>query len=308
MNQLVVLDCRDGALSGTGLEVLGAAAQCGGQITAIAVGADIGQVPAHVLYVLEQTAERSIAEQCAVAIGSIVSEIKPELILFDASAFGRETAARTAACLGVDCISDVVNIESEEGDVALTHLVFSGMLYEQLQLEGAPHVVTLHPGSFPKAGLDDIQPQRRELPAQDAERLRVQVQAVVDELEENVNLEEAEVIVSGGRGMGSAEGFELLARLAETLHGVVGATRPAIESGWISKQRQIGQSGKIVSPRLYIACGISGAAQHIAGIMDSDCILAINQDEEAPIFRIADIGLVGDVHTILPILIDKLKG
>ena len=129
----------------------------------------------------------------------------------------------------------------------------------------------------------------------------------VKEISESVNLEEAEVIVSGGRGMGNAENFKLVEELARVLGGVVGATRPAIENGWISRAHQVGQSGKIVAPKLYIACGISGATQHTSGMSGSNYIVAINKDEDAPIFEIANIGIVGNVTEILPVMIEEMK-
>ena len=129
----------------------------------------------------------------------------------------------------------------------------------------------------------------------------------VKEIAETINLEEAEVIVSGGRGMGSKENFALVDDLAKLLGGVVGATRPAIEDGWVSKIHQVGQSGKIVAPKLYIACGISGATQHVSGIMNSGYIVAINKDEDAPIFDVANVGIVGDVMKVLPVMIEEIK-
>ena len=124
---------------------------------------------------------------------------------------------------------------------------------------------------------------------------------------ESVNLEEAEIIVSGGRGMGTKENFQQVVDLAQLLGGVVGATRPAIEDGWIPRNHQVGQSGKIVAPKLYIACGISGATQHLTGIVNSDYIVAINKDEDAPIFEVANIGIVGDVNKVLPVMFEEIK-
>jgi len=137
--------------------------------------------------------------------------------------------------------------------------------------------------------------------------LFTKIAEIVQEISETVNLEEAEVIVSGGRGMGSKENFELVKQLAEVCGGVVGATRPATEDEWIPRSHQVGQSGKIVAPKLYIACGISGATQHVSGIMGSNYIVAINKDEDAPIFEVADVGIVGNVMDIIPIMIEEIK-
>ena len=137
--------------------------------------------------------------------------------------------------------------------------------------------------------------------------MKAKVVAAAKEISEAIDLEGADVIVSGGRGMGDAEGFRLVEELANLLGGVVGASRPAIEEGWTSRAHQVGQSGKIVAPKLYIACGISGAMQHVSGIMDSKYIVAINKDESASIFDIADLGIVGDAKVILPLLIEEIR-
>ena len=140
-----------------------------------------------------------------------------------------------------------------------------------------------------------------------AAEVRAVIRDTVKELSEMVNLEDAEVIVAGGRGMGSAENFALVKELAELLGGVVGASRPAIEEGWVPRNHQVGQSGKIVAPKLYIACGISGAMQHVSGMSGSGYIVAINKDEDAPIFDVADVGIVGNVMDILPLMIEEVK-
>ncbi len=137
--------------------------------------------------------------------------------------------------------------------------------------------------------------------------MRTKIRDTVQKISETVNLEDADVVVAGGRGMGSAENFKLVEKLASLLGGVVGATRPVIEDGWISRAHQVGQSGKIVSPSLYIACGISGATQHVTGMTSSRFIVAINKDEDAPIFEIANVGVVGDVMKVLPVMMEEIR-
>lgn len=170
-----------------------------------------------------------------------------------------------------------------------------------------PQIAVLRSGAFKKAE-DPVQGTitERNIPVSD-EKIHLDIKDVVKEIAETVNLEDAEVIVSGGRGMGSKENFSMVKELADLLGGVVGATRPAIEDGWISRVHQVGQSGKIVAPKLYIACGISGATQHVSGIMNSDYIVAINKDEDAPIFEVANVGIVGNVVNVLPIMIEEIK-
>ena len=168
--------------------------------------------------------------------------------------------------------------------------------YEELERDGFIESYT-GKGSFVKA-------QNLELYRE--EQIK-RLEALLAEAGEAVNLEDAKVIVTGGRGMGSEENYELCEELADVLGGVVGATRPVIENGWISRTHQVGQSGKIVAPDLYIACGVSGATQHVSGMSGSKYIIAINKDEEAPIFSVADLGIVGDVKQVLPILIEEFK-
>ena len=170
-------------------------------------------------------------------------------------------------------------------------------------------MATVRGGAFKKAEASEKEIEiicEDEIAAK-ADDLKTKITDVVKEISESVNLEDAEVIVAGGRGMGSEENFALVKELADLLGGVVGATRAPIESGWISRAHQIGQSGKIVAPKLYIACGISGATQHVTGMVGSDYIVAINKDEDAPIFDVANVGIVGNVLQVIPEMIAEIK-
>ena len=170
-----------------------------------------------------------------------------------------------------------------------------------------PVVATVRSGAFSKPEAGEAAPVTAEAVEVPADAIKTKVVEAVKEISESVNLEEAKVIVTGGRGMGSQENFALVEELAQLLGGVVGATRPAIEDGWVSRAHQVGQSGKIVAPALYIACGVSGATQHVSGMSGSGYVVAINKDEDAPIFDVADVGIVGDVMKVLPAMIEEIR-
>ena len=213
----------------------------------------------------------------------------------------------TSAKCNTGCASDVLDIKAEDGEVIYTCPLYGGTVLEDVKIKTTPQIATLRSGAFQK--VED--PTEGEVVAKEVkvadDVIKAKITESVKEIAETINLEEAEVIVSGGRGMGSKENFALVDDLAKLLGGVVGATRPAIEDGWVSKIHQVGQSGKIVAPKLYIACGISGATQHVSGIMNSGYIVAINKDEDAPIFDVANVGIVGDVMKVLPVMIEEIK-
>jgi electron transfer flavoprotein alpha subunit len=239
-------------------------------------------------------------------LSQTIKEQNPDVVLLSNTALTRDIAPRVAGRMCLGCVSDVIGISKTDGKVIYTRPAYSGTILEHIEVEGTA-VVTVRSGSFPKpeAGLNaGVTEKKVEIPAS---AVKAKIVDTVKEISEAVNLEEAQVIVAGGRGMGSAENFKLVEELAQVLGGVVGATRPPIEDGWISRAHQVGQSGKIVAPKLYIACGISGATQHTSGMSGSDYIVAINKDEEAPIFEIADVGIVGNVNEILPVMIEEMK-
>ncbi|SHJ08488.1 electron transfer flavoprotein alpha subunit apoprotein [Dethiosulfatibacter aminovorans DSM 17477] len=239
-------------------------------------------------------------------LSETVKENDPDVVLLANTALAKDIAPRIAARQDLGCVSDVTGISKADGKVIYTRPAYNGSILENIEVEGTA-VITVRNGSFEKpedtsnAGVTE---KKIEI-ADDA--VKAKIVDTVKEITESVNLEEAEIIVSGGRGMGSAENFELVKELASVLGGVVGATRPPIEDGWISRAHQVGQSGKIVAPKLYIACGISGAAQHTSGMMGSNYIVAINKDEDAPIFESANLSIVGNVTDILPVMIEEMK-
>ena len=218
-------------------------------------------------------------------------------------------APRVAAKLNTGCAADAVGVKlGDDGKIVFTCPVFGGNILADNVIDTKPQMGTIRGGVFKKAEVSDASANvvKETVTLKDGD-VKTKIADVVKEISESVNLEDAEVIVAGGRGMGSPENFALVKELADLLGGVVGATRAPIESGWISKAHQIGQSGKIVAPKLYIACGISGATQHVTGMVGSDYIVAINKDEDAPIFEIANVGIVGNVLQVIPAMIEEIK-
>lgn len=308
MNVLVYMEEKEGVAVPASLEALGAA-QTLGTVKAAAIGsakaaqaaADYG-IPA----ILAKTGDASADAQVA-ALEAIVKEEKPDVVLFAATQLGKDLAPRLAQRFEAGCVTDATWVENSEQGLVFTRPAYGGTVLERLKVESALAVATVRGGSYskPQPAQTALITEKEIVPA--PETLRAQVKEVVHEITEAVDLEGADVIVAGGRGMGDAEHFKLVEELAALLGGVVGASRPAIEEGWISRTHQIGQSGKIVAPKLYIACGISGAMQHISGAMGAKYIVAINKDEAASIFNVADVGIVGDVREILPMLIEAIR-
>lgn len=245
-------------------------------------------------------------EVYAEILKNTVESSKPALFLAAATQYGKDLTPAVAKAFGTACAVDVLDIQEKDGQFVFTCPVYGGTVLNDVVITQAPAVASVRSGSFSKA-VDEARQGDIVWESAPAVDLKTIIKESVKEIAESVNLEEAEVIVAGGRGMGSKENFELVKELAEVCGGVVGATRPAIEDEWIPRSHQVGQSGKIVAPKLYIACGISGATQHVSGMIGSDYIVAINKDEDAPIFDVADVGIVDDAIKVIPLLIDAIK-
>ena len=235
-----------------------------------------------------------------------VKEENPDLLLLANTTLAKDLAPRIAGRINLGCVSDVIELRETDGKVIYTRPAYGGTVLEHIEVDGQT-VVTVRNGSFSKPENTSKAVVTEKKVEMSADVIKAKIVDTVKEISESVNLEEAEVIVSGGRGMGNEENFKLVQELARVLGGVVGATRPAIENGWISRAHQVGQSGKIVAPKLYIACGISGATQHTSGMSGAKYIVAINKDEDAPIFEVADLSIVVNVTEILPVMIDEMK-
>lgn len=243
-------------------------------------------------------------------ISNLVSENKPEIFLIGATHIGRDLAPRIAARINTGLTADCTSLDLDENrNLLQTRPAFGGNIMATIICpDHRPQMATIRPGVMEKAEKDTN--NKGEIikinPEISVKESLVEVLGVIKKKAE-FDITESDVIVAGGRGLRKAEGFKLLQSLAELLNGTIGASRAAVEAGWIDQSYQVGQTGKTVRPKIYIACGISGAIQHIAGMQDSKCIIAINKDPSAPIFKIADYGIVGDLYEVIPCLINKLK-
>jgi len=317
----VVMETAEGAVKNVGLEMLTPAKEIaaakGTKVVAVVIGEGVGEAAktaaaygADVVITVDAAAYKTYAsDEYAFVLASLVEKYKPEVVLIGATQNGKDLAPRTAVKLNTGCASDVTAMKlNADGKVAFTCPVYGGTILAENVVETLPQMATVRGGAFKKGEMTDAAAEViAESVTVDASAVKTKIVDVVKEISESVNLEDAEIIVAGGRGMGSAENFALVKELADVLGGVIGATRAPIESGWISRAYQIGQSGKIVAPKLYIACGISGATQHVTGMVGSDYIVAINKDEDAPIFDIANVGIVGNVLQVIPEMIAEIK-
>ncbi|SDW68072.1 electron transfer flavoprotein alpha subunit apoprotein [Paenibacillus sp. CF384] len=328
---LVYAECAEGKLRRVALEALGVArllAGDGGSVHAVLAGggsaassaalaaaaAELAARGAGVVHVVDDPALAGFApEAYAAAIGAAVAAVQPSIILLGHTAAGRELAPRVAAAVQGGHIADVTAVTvPEDGDVEgaiFTRPLYAGKAFEQRRIEqGAPCVITVRPNNLPVAELVDAGSEGTiaALPYT-APPLWTIVRDVVRKASGRVDLAEADIIIAGGRGVRSADGFAPLEALAQVLGGAVGASRGACDAGYCDYALQIGQTGKTVTPKLYIACGISGAIQHLAGMSQSRVIVAINKDPDAPIFGVADYGIVGDLFEVVPLLTTEFE-
>ena len=246
------------------------------------------------------------------ALIALVQKYKPETLMIGATTNGRDMGPRVSCHLKTGLTADctAIDIDEETGNVAWTRPTFGGNLMATIMCpDSRPQMGTVRPGVFKKGVYD--QDRTGEIVREEIhvapDEIRTTLVERVNEIVEAVNLSEAEIIVSGGRGVGSAENFKLIEGLAEVLGGTVGCSRAVVDAGWLPYAHQVGQSGKTVAPKLYFAVGISGAIQHLAGISGADTVIAVNKDADAPIFGVADYGIVGDLNEVVPALIEALK-
>jgi electron transfer flavoprotein alpha subunit len=312
---LLVVEHANGKVSKSAYELITCARQIGrnGPVTAFVLGSNVAGVAAEIARSVDQVlvADRPElaqydSELWAAAVAQIATEGEASTVFIAASRSGRDYSPRVAVKLDAPLLEDVITLKAAGAKVVAEHYTYLARVTEKLEADGTV-VVTVKPGVFATA-----------LPgAESAEQFdvdltlptrRLQVTGKTGEKTARVPLSEADVVVSGGRGVGSAENFtKLVEGLADRLGAAVGATRAIVDAGWRPYAEQVGQTGKTVQPKAYIAIGISGAVQHLSGMSKSKYIIAINKDAEAPIFKIADYGLVGDVNQIVPAILEELR-
>ena len=238
-------------------------------------------------------------------IADYATETDSNYLIFANTAFGKDLAPRVSTRINAGLIVDCIKLDSSSGDVVATRPVYAGKALIDVKLKSAKKVFTIRPNVF-KAEPSDSSETSIDVKEVTSPDLSTRV-VEIKKSEGKLDVAEADIIVSGGRGMKGAEHFHLIEELAEVLGAAVGASRAVVDAGWRPHQEQVGQTGKTVSPSLYVACGISGAIQHLAGMSSSKYIVAINKDKDAPIFKIADYGIAGDTFEIIPALIDEIK-
>jgi electron transfer flavoprotein alpha subunit len=311
---LVYAELSEGKLASTSLELMSKARELG-DVYALALGsgakdaaATLGKHGAKVVHVNEDAAfDDYIAEPATEAIASLYEKEKPDLILFGFTSDSREVAGRLSARLGVGLISNASDVTANDGGFVARVPYFGGAKVASMRANGKPAIVLVRPKSFEaseKGGAAEV--KELDVALSDAAK-RAHVVERVAEASEKVKLEDARVVISGGRGMGGPQNFPLLEDLAGALGGAVGASRAVVDAGWVPYSMQVGQTGKSVRPGVYIAVGISGAMQHTVGMKTSKVIIAINKDAEAPIMKMADLGVVGDALKIVPALTAAVK-
>jgi len=319
---LAFAESRGGELRKVALEAVTAArkaadASGGGEVHALLIGApgvgaraaDLGRYGADLVVVVEPAAlERYSPEVYAATAAERIKSGGYRAAFFPASAEGRDLAPRVAAKLGAGLASDVTSFEVSGEAIVATHPGYTGKIIVTLRLTGSPALVSLRPGAITPSESARSARVESGAPAMDPASARVVVTELTTGGAAKVDLGEAPVIVSGGRGLRAAENFKLVEDLAAAIgNAAVGATRAVTDDGWRPATDQIGQTGRLVSPDLYIAVGISGAIQHLAGMRTARTIVAINKDKDAPIFKVADYGIVGDLFEIVPKLTEEIK-
>lgn len=320
----VFVEQRDGEIQKVSLELLGEgrrlADKLDTKLTAILLGNSVENWAQELIYfgadeviiAEDKMLDKYITEPYTKVFTNIITEIKPEIVLMGATAIGRDLAPRVSARVYTGLTADCTSLEIDEDtkNLLMTRPAFGGNIMATIICpDHRPQMSTVRPGVMIVGDRDEARKGAivKHTPNLTNEDMNVEILEVVKETKKKVKIEDANVLVSGGRGIGKKESFEKLEELAKELGGIVAGSRAAVDAGWLEREFQVGQTGKTVRPGLYIACGISGAIQHVAGMEESEFIVAINKNPNAPIFEYADVGIVGDVNKVIPALIEELK-
>jgi len=320
----VIVELRDGILSKVGLELVGKARELadnlGQDVVAILLGLGIkGKARIliehgadKVIVVDDPMLSEYVTEPFTKAVCTILTEKQPEIVLFGATSIGRDLAPRVSARIHTGLTADCTKLEIDDDSklLLMTRPAFGGNIMATIICQDfRPQMATVRPGVM--VALENDTSRKGEIEELDIKfnesDMNVKIREVIKSTKKAVDITEAKYIVSGGRGVGEPGKFNMLKDLAGELGAEVAASRVCVDSGWIDKECQVGQTGKTVRPDLYMACGISGAIQHVAGMEGSELIIAINKNEAAPIFNLADLGIVGDINKIIPKLTEALK-
>jgi electron transfer flavoprotein alpha subunit len=317
---LVFIEQRDGHVRPVSREALGAATRLAGPLGGPVVGVCCAAADPGLAVLGEAGAEKVLlathgefghydAAGYAAAVVAAVKAAAPSVVLFPASSMGKDLAPRVAALVGAGLATDCTALSADGSKLVATRPVYAGKAFQKIGFASAPAIASLRPKMFaaiePKAGAAAVvEPLAF---TWDAAAPRARVTGTAAAKGGKLDVTEAEIVVSGGRGLKGPEHFALIESLADALGASVGASRAVVDAGWRPHGEQVGQTGKVVSPKLYVAVGISGAIQHLAGMSSSRCIVAINKDPDAPIFKVADYGIVGDLFEVVPALTSALK-
>jgi electron transfer flavoprotein alpha subunit len=314
---LVLGEARDGSLRNVSFEAIAAAKTVaeGGEVVGVLIGESVSSLGQD-LY--QYGADRVVAVEdsklgqytpdgYSQALMAVIEQEKPEGIIFGHTSLGKDLSPKIASKLNSGLISDAIGVEEAGGNIVFTRPIYSGKAFEKKIVTDGLIFATIRPNNIAPLQKDENKSGDVAAVSADIKDLRTIIKDVVRKATEGVDLSEAKVVVAGGRGVKSADGFSPLKELADVLGGAVGASRGACDADYCDYSLQIGQTGKVVTPDLYIAAGISGAIQHLAGMSNSKVIVAINKDPEANIFKVADYGIVGDLFEVIPMLTEEFK-
>ncbi|MGA5691084.1 electron transfer flavoprotein subunit alpha/FixB family protein [Cytobacillus pseudoceanisediminis] len=314
---LVLGEVRDGSLRNVSFEAVaaGKTASEGGEVVGVLIGDSVSALANEmiqygadrVVTVEDEKLKQYTPDGFSQALMAVIDSESPEGLIFGHTALGKDLAPKIAAKLESGLISDVTSLEEAGGNLVFTRPIYSGKAFEKKIVTDGLLFATIRPNNIAPLEKDESRSGDVASVSAEIKDLRTIIKEVVRKASEGVDLSEAKVIIAGGRGVKSEEGFEPLKELASVLNGAVGASRGACDADYCDYSLQIGQTGKVVTPDLYIACGISGAIQHLAGMSNSKVIVAINKDPEANIFKVADYGIVGDLFEVVPMLTEEFK-